>query len=40
VLIIPDSGLRELDIRQLKTGMYWLKIQTRDGVVVKKLMKN
>lgn len=38
-LIIPASGPKRLDIRQLKIGMYWVKIQTDNGLLVKKLMK-
>ncbi len=34
----PDHENR-LDIRHLKPGLYWLKVQTKDGVSVQKVVK-
>jgi hypothetical protein len=36
---IPPSGVSSLEIRDLKPGLYWLRIQTKEGVTVKKLVK-
>jgi len=35
---LPDHENR-LDIRYLKPGLYWMKVQTREGVSVQKVVK-
>lgn len=39
-LEMPENEGNQLDIRQLKTGLYWVRIQTKDGVVMKRFLKN
>ena len=36
VIQLPEN---QIDIRNLKSGMYWVKVQTSEGMTVQKLIK-